>query len=570
MAYNYEYPGTNLQDLNGDWLLQFVHDAKIEWEKMKAEWEKMQGDFSKLEQNFITLEQYVKNEIEKLPDYIKQQITILVEDGTIEELIRPILQELELKVQTNTTNISNLTVKVNKNESDISDLETRVSRNETNISANTTNISANSNRINTNTQNIAANTAEIEKLKGQVPSGYEELVQQVNQNKTDITVNASNIAKNVTDIGNLKLNDQSQDSKITSLQTEQTEMMQDIADINQLDITQNNRLTALENRPVSGGEYIWLIIDSRLSNIIADFKTTSLSTSNYNITSAQHSIDSWVNAITQKTIKPSKPPTRIIFIPCAQSFNSSEIYVDLQKISTALTETYPLVQCYWVYSARSNGREIFKSINKAITDCRYSVVNKNPFFHQIFEGVFITFADGLYDNNGDFTAVGQTYTMSYWRNVFINIFGGTPETWFYDYEIPITLNDEYNTATDANEAWIHFHYSTRGIEIKVKIVCCGFSNDNFSIGGAGSKTAIATIPDTASNVKAFPSANMSIGCQIGLFSRDNRVAQVSKAGIITFTEGLTNFYTVYLNVTDISASELINGFQVETTTFRDW
>lgn len=76
MAYNYEWPYTDPEKYNDDWLLKKMKQLAAEWEQMKVK--------------FTTLEEYVKNYFANLnlQDEVNKKIDAMIADGTMSALLR--------------------------------------------------------------------------------------------------------------------------------------------------------------------------------------------------------------------------------------------------------------------------------------------------------------------------------------------------------------------------------------------------------------------------------------------------------------------------------------------------
>lgn len=82
MAYNYEYPGVNMNDYNNDWLINKVKELATEWKSLQAEW-------SDEKQSLEDLKNYIMSYFENLnvDDEINAKIDSLVADGTFGEIL---------------------------------------------------------------------------------------------------------------------------------------------------------------------------------------------------------------------------------------------------------------------------------------------------------------------------------------------------------------------------------------------------------------------------------------------------------------------------------------------------
>lgn len=83
MAYNYEYPGVNMNDYNNDWILNKIVTLVQDWASMRNE-------FIDLKKEFDDLEEYVKNFFSnpEFLDAVKKALDNMLSDGTLEDIVK--------------------------------------------------------------------------------------------------------------------------------------------------------------------------------------------------------------------------------------------------------------------------------------------------------------------------------------------------------------------------------------------------------------------------------------------------------------------------------------------------
>lgn len=564
MAYNHEYPYFSADNANVDWFLDFVNRLHKEWEDMKKEWNDvltewdgmkntweqyrqelenrfgefttnitnqfgaLRLEFTDLKQEFNALKTYVETQINNLPDEVKNIFQSYIEDGTILEMITPLLPDIpeDLKEQ------------VEKNKNDIAGLTTSLATLTNTVSGHTTSIT--------------------------------ELTTKVVQNTTDITVNAGNIAKNTTDIGNNKLNIQNltttvgqHTTEISNIKTEQTEIMNDIANINTLDTEQNNRLTALENREVSTQEYFWLLISKNLPNlrnyitnyIISSFIETTILSAGFGE----------ANTIINTTT-PSKKPTRIIII-VDDSNLSSDVGIAVPQISS-IAETakkkYPGVHVYCTAGASPIGTisTIQKMSNILNSIAGFSSIIRNPFIHLCMRPVLASYPNIAKNALGDFTSshkVAYEYVLELYNSIFAPQFGDTNIV----YKLPINLALGTDTSGIGHMVLIlHNSYLEMNIEVEMP----GANNSNFDIAGREGETILGNISGKYyPYVPLFVPATTAV---LSFFSRDNRSTGSHTAMIWFNNQG--DSMSLGLGNRDFNAASIVNGYTIISRKFFDW
>lgn len=83
MAYNYEYPGVNMNDYNNDWLINKVKGLALEWKQVQSDWEDEQEAFQSLKS---WIENYFKNL--DITQEIRDKIDDMAEDGTLLSIMK--------------------------------------------------------------------------------------------------------------------------------------------------------------------------------------------------------------------------------------------------------------------------------------------------------------------------------------------------------------------------------------------------------------------------------------------------------------------------------------------------
>lgn len=571
MAYNHEYPYFSADNANVDWFLDFVNRLHKEWEDMKKEWNNVLSEwdgmkntweeyrqelenrfgefttnitnqfgalrleFTDLKQEFNTLKTYVETQINNLPDEVKNIFQTYIDDGTILEMITPLLPDIpeDLKEQ------------VEKNKNDIVGL----------------------------TASLATLTTTVEGHTTQIT----DLTTKVNQNTTDIIENAGNIAKNTTDIGNNKLDIQNitttvnqHTTEISNIKTEQSEIMNDIAYINTLDVEQNNRLEALENRDTVKSEFIWIVSTTHLSNMIK-ILTNRIKEENRHITQTDKTLSQLAADINQKVVNPSKTPSAIIVLAHATSFNSTSINQDMLDLSSALYNNYYGIKSSFVFPlcGSENPGNVLKAIDTVLRTQPNILFNSNPYFSVFPHGSVLYYSDINNDVNryGDVSTDANLIGFHYARLFYSSFFNGISDTIFNSFEIPIILSSSWNANEQASESWIRIEYKITEIVYTIKIVVCGHNNNNADMGGVGKETLVGMTNANVPGLKLLTNG-MKIGCSIHMFGRDNRTTATNQAGIITLRKPTGSDFYIFLNTTDIDATSIINGFQVFTQTSR--
>lgn len=88
MAYNYEYPYTDPNRYNSDWILNRVKELSLEWIETRKEWNNTREEFA-------SLKEFIQNYFAQLDvqDEINVKLDIMARDGSLSALISPLLSE---------------------------------------------------------------------------------------------------------------------------------------------------------------------------------------------------------------------------------------------------------------------------------------------------------------------------------------------------------------------------------------------------------------------------------------------------------------------------------------------
>lgn len=563
MAYNHEYPYFSADNANVDWFLDFVNRLHKEWEDMKKEWNNVLSEwdgmkntweeyrqelenrfgeftteitnqfgalrleFTDLKQEFNALKTYVETQINNLPDEVKNIFQTYIDDGTILEMITPLLPTIpeELKEQ------------VEKNKNDIAGL----------------------------TASLATLTTTVEGHTTQITN----LTTKVNQNTTDIRANAGNIAKNTTDIGNNKLNIQNltttvgqHTTEISNIKRKQTEIMNDIADINTLDTEQNNRLTALENRKVSTQEHFWLLISKNLPNLRGYITTYITSFIETVILSA--GFDEANTVINTNT--PSKKPTRIIII-VDDTNTSSDVFnvlTQIDSIAETAKKKYPGVHVYCTLGPSPIGTvsTIQKMSNMLNRITRYSSIIRNPFIHLCIRPVLASYPNVAKNDLGDFTSshkVAYEYVLELFNSIFAPQFG--------DSNIVFKLTIQLALGSDASGlAHMILVLHNSYLEMYIEAEMPGANNSNFDIAGRSGESVLGTI--SGIYYPYMPLFVPNTTAALSFFSRDNRSSGTHSA--IIWFNNQTDKTQITISNRDFDAPSIVNGYTITSRKFFNW
>lgn len=99
MAYNYEYPGVNMNDYNNDWLVNKMKDLIVEWGVVKGDWEATVSEFAELKKyisnffNTLDVQEEINTKLDEM--YANGQL-----DSIFAKYIKPIVdkQNSQIKV----------------------------------------------------------------------------------------------------------------------------------------------------------------------------------------------------------------------------------------------------------------------------------------------------------------------------------------------------------------------------------------------------------------------------------------------------------------------------------------
>ena len=103
MAFLNEYPYTDFNEYNLDWVIKTCKN-------LTEEWASMQSDFSELSGQFESLENYVNNYFNNLDltDEVNAKINKMIADGTMNSIIEPIFSDLTSRVGILETRVDNI------------------------------------------------------------------------------------------------------------------------------------------------------------------------------------------------------------------------------------------------------------------------------------------------------------------------------------------------------------------------------------------------------------------------------------------------------------------------------
>lgn len=551
MAFSYEYPHVDLQDVNVDWFLKTFKELLADWSAVKKEWNdiladwsglqedwknyqaelnqkfldfttnitnefgEIKLDFSNIQEEFTALKIYVNSEISKIPSLVLKYFKEYVDNGQIGDIID---QEI------------------------LDGLKAQVEQNKQNIATNTTDIATNTTNISTNTTNISANASAI----GSVKTALELTQREVNQvNKTlqayDLRIRDNTSANN------------RQDNSIAELESEQGEILADITSIQQKNETQDTRLTALENRPASGQNKFFLIIPRAVTKLEGEYaNNANVETHTYSGT-----IRGLATALENGSIKPTRVTgyNYLIIINCDNSEN-----VTLEEANSeirALGEyslKHTTVQTVFVQGCYApKFLKILEKLNAYIS------LTINPFFSINNRSWYFTWRK-LYYNNGDFTDV--VYARWLYRNLYNSMFGGYQPKCYY--ESPITpILEQYDK--NVSECWVGCEIFPTFVKYHIKFLIGSMGNDYFDVhGGTWKSFGLITAADSGA-----VRADMAVGCTIQIYDRNNRNTQMNHLGRVQFvnfaSDGSCDFN---VSLSDTTTTILAHSMLIETTTTR--
>lgn len=108
MAYNYEYPGVNMNDYNNDWLINKVKDLANEWKNVQQNWTTQQEAFN-------NLKEYIENYFNNLnvQNEINNKIEDIIESGEFDAILKvyidPALKKQDEKITVLETRVNEIT-----------------------------------------------------------------------------------------------------------------------------------------------------------------------------------------------------------------------------------------------------------------------------------------------------------------------------------------------------------------------------------------------------------------------------------------------------------------------------
>ena len=93
MAYNYEYPYTDVHRHNDDWMINRVKELSLEWLKTQQEWNNTQ-------EMFTSLKTFIQNYFAELDvqDEVNTKLDIMARDGSLSALISPLFSEYKKEI----------------------------------------------------------------------------------------------------------------------------------------------------------------------------------------------------------------------------------------------------------------------------------------------------------------------------------------------------------------------------------------------------------------------------------------------------------------------------------------
>lgn len=93
MAYNYEYPYTDVHRHNDDWLINRVKELSLEWIETRKEWNNTREEFA-------SLKAFIQNYFAQLDvqDEVNVKLDIMARDGSLSALISPLFSEYKKEI----------------------------------------------------------------------------------------------------------------------------------------------------------------------------------------------------------------------------------------------------------------------------------------------------------------------------------------------------------------------------------------------------------------------------------------------------------------------------------------
>lgn len=93
MAYNYEYPYTDPNRYNSDWILNRVKEVSLEWIETRKEWNNTREEFA-------SLKAFIQNYFAQLDlqDEVNVKLDIMARDGSLSALISPLFSEYKKEI----------------------------------------------------------------------------------------------------------------------------------------------------------------------------------------------------------------------------------------------------------------------------------------------------------------------------------------------------------------------------------------------------------------------------------------------------------------------------------------
>lgn len=561
MSFTYEYPHVDMQDVNVDWFLhefkKLLADWKIvkaawneilsEWSGLQDDWEKYQTElnqkfqdfttnitnefgaikleFTNIQDEFKALKIYVDSQVSSIPEQVLNIFNQYVTDGTIGEIIdTEILDNLKSQVQTNTTDISGLKTQVNMHNHTLGQHTTKLE----NL-----------------TNSVNANTTEIINLKTKVQT-----------NTTDITANAGNIAKNTLDIGNLQLKDNDQDLKINANTTKNTQ--------------QDERITALENRPSGDLNFCWFIADSHFAKFEgACVNSAYLKKVGYHVSATRGDLAA-TTAEMFSTINPAVDKTTVGNVFIVMGANVDNMTNDTVKnalvaLADKCLQNIPQAHVYVAAVGNLAHSIPVRLFNNAAGKINSNLNLMNGNFHLLNDTWQMCIQVGALVNN--------TFSTDLWYYRYINSLLQSAQginiknyPWNNYFESAITPTIP-NIDTGASECWVSVSAHVFYIIYTLKFIATTLSSSLQSFSG-GTWTNIGNIPSSANNAISVP---FSMDAIVNLFDRNNTDRSFqTHACQVQFVENQMDGWDLNIKLIDINESVKVyyEVLTLETSTSR--
>ena len=501
MAYNHEYPYFDASDQNVDWFLNFVAQVKREWAEMKEDWN-----------NVLTEWDGMKNTWEEYR------------------------QELENRFGEFTTNITNqfgaLRLEFNNLSQEFTALKTYVETQINNLPDEVKNIF----------QSYIDDGTIQEMIKDLIPDVPEDLKAQVEKNKNDISGLTTSLA-----------------TLTNTVEGHTTE----ITNINELDVQQNNRLTALEARPIGdNSEYIWFIVSENLSNL-ATMLSSQIGTSFVEVFKTSTTFDNFPTIL--DTTKPAKKPTRIVVI-CSYDRTTedvSSLNLQIHDLAKKAQSKYKGVHTYYVAPPSPiNTCSMIQLMSAVVNTNGASSVNRTPFFHLVMNPTLVAYPNTDKNSNGDFKTLDAYRGFLYVRSLYDSIFCMGDVGFHMKYQVPLfsELGVDFDSASITVE--LSPNYITYTIAIYVK----GRSNNSFDFPGS----TVTTIATVQSSQSIFILLDMAFLGTLTFFHRDNYSSGGHTANIKVLRQTSNNTVNIDVSNLDYDAVSILTGFTLYGSFSMPW